>query len=36
VKSVEDLKRAVAKSKDTAAVLIRRGEASIFVPIEMG
>src|SRR2546421_1399996 len=36
VKSVDDLKRAVAKSKDTAAVLIRRGEASIFVPIEMG
>jgi serine protease Do len=36
VNSVDDLKRAVANAKDSAALLIRRGESSLFVPIEIG
>jgi serine protease Do len=36
VKSAEELAQLVAKSKDTVALLIKRGEASIFVPIEIG
>jgi serine protease Do len=36
VKSVDDLKRALAKAKGSAALLIRRGDASLFVPIETG
>jgi len=36
VKSVDDLRSAVAKSKETVALLIKRGEATVFVPIEIG
>ncbi len=36
VKNVEDLKRVVGKIKGTAALLIRRGDASLFVPLEIG
>jgi serine protease Do len=36
VKSVEELRSLVEKSKDTVALLVRRGEASIFVPIDAG
>ncbi len=36
VKSVRDLRAAVEKAKGSVALLIRRGEASIFVPIEIG
>ena len=36
VKSVEDLRAAVAKAKDNIAVLVRRGDATVFVPIEIG
>ncbi len=36
VKSVEDLQRIVAKLKGSAALLIRRGDASLFVPLEVG
>jgi serine protease Do len=36
VKSVEDLRIAAEKAKGNVAVLIKRGDASIFVPIEIG
>ena len=36
VNSVSDLKRAVEKNQDTAALLIRRGDASLFVPLDVG
>ncbi len=36
VKSVDDLRRAADKAKGTVALLVKRGEASIFVPIEIG
>jgi serine protease Do len=36
VKSVDDLRRAADKAKGTVAVLVKRGEASLFVPIEIG
>jgi serine protease Do len=36
VKSPADLRAAVGEHKGTVALLIRRGEASIFVPVEVG
>lgn len=36
VKSVEELRSAATKAKGTIALLVKRGEASIFVPIEIG
>jgi serine protease Do len=36
VKSVEELKAAAEKANGTVALLVRRGEASIFVPVEVG
>jgi serine protease Do len=36
VKSVEDLRKLVSNAKDSVALLVRRGDASIFVPIEIG
>jgi len=36
VKSVEELRALVEKSKDTVALLVRRGDATVFVPIEIG
>jgi serine protease Do len=36
VKSAEELRAAAEKSKGTVALLVRRGEASIFVPVEVG
>ncbi len=36
VKSVQDLQRLVAKSKDSVALLVRRGDQSIFVPLDLG
>ncbi len=36
VKSVRDLQAAVDKAKGSVALLVRRGEASIFVPVEIG
>jgi serine protease Do len=36
VKSVEELQAAADKSNGTVALLVRRGDASIFVPIEVG
>ena len=36
VKSVEELKAAAEKAKGTVALLVRRGDDSIFVPIEIG
>jgi serine protease Do len=36
VKSVDELRSAVTKDKGSVALLVKRGEASIFVPIEMG
>jgi len=36
VKSVADLRAAVEKAKGSVALLIRRGEASLFVPVEIG
>ena len=36
VKSVEDLRAAAEKSRGSVALLVRRGEASIFVPVEVG
>jgi serine protease Do len=36
VKSVQDLRAAAAKEKGTVAVLVKRGEVSLFVPIEVG
>jgi serine protease Do len=36
VKSADELQRLVAKSKDTVALLVRRGDQSIFVPLDLG
>ncbi len=36
VKSVQDLRRATDKAKGTVALLVKRGDASIFVPLEIG
>jgi serine protease Do len=36
VKSVAELRSAAAKGKGTVALLVKRGDASIFVPIEIG
>jgi serine protease Do len=36
VKSVDELKAAAEKAKGTVALLVRRGDDSIFVPIEIG
>ncbi len=36
VKSAEDLRRLAAQSKDSIALLVRRGDQSIFVPLELG
>jgi serine protease Do len=36
VKSVQDLRAAAAKEKGTVALLVKRGEVSLFVPIEIG
>ena len=36
VKSVAELRAAAEKRKGTVALLVKRGDASIFVPIEVG
>jgi serine protease Do len=36
VRSPDDLRKQVDKAKGSVALLVRRGEASIFVPIEIG
>jgi len=36
VKSIDDLRRAAEKAKGSVALLVKRGEASIFVPLEIG
>jgi len=36
VKSVDELRALIEKSKDSVALLIRRGDATVFVPIEVG
>jgi serine protease Do len=36
VKSVQELRAEVDKKKGTVAVLVKRGDASLFVPIEVG
>ena len=36
VKSAEDLRSAAAKAKGVVALLVKRGDASIFVPVELG
>jgi serine protease Do len=36
VKSVEDLRAAAEKAKGTVALLVRRGESGLFVPVEVG
>ncbi|HEX7055119.1 MAG TPA: DegQ family serine endoprotease [Burkholderiales bacterium] len=36
VKSVEDLRKLVSKAKDAVALLVRRGDQSIFVPLDLG
>jgi serine protease Do len=36
VKSVEELKAAVDAAGKSAAVLVQRGEARIFVPVQIG
>ena len=36
VKSVEELRAMVSKAKDNVALLVRRGDATVFVPIEIG
>ena len=36
VKSPDDLRRQVEKAKGSIALLVRRGDASIFVPLEIG
>jgi serine protease Do len=36
VKSPDDLRRQVEKAKGSVALLVRRGDASIFVPIDIG
>ena len=35
VKRVEDLRAAAENAKGTLALLVRRGDASIFVPVEV-
>src|SRR3989442_7531160 len=35
-KSVDELRALVEKSKDSVALLIRRGDSTVFVPIEVG
>jgi serine protease Do len=34
--TVADLKRVVSGSKDHVALLVQRGDARIFVPVELG
>ncbi len=36
VKSVDDLRKLAAKAKDSIALLVRRGDQSIFVPLDLG
>jgi serine protease Do len=36
VKSVEELRTVAEKAKGTVALLVKRGEASIFVPVDVG
>ena len=36
VKSVDELRSAAEKSKGSVALLVRRGDASIFVPVDVG
>ena len=36
VKSAQELRAAARKAKDRIAVLVRRGDQSIFVPLELG
>jgi serine protease Do len=36
VKSVEELRKLVEKAKDSIALLVRRGDQSIFVPLDLG
>jgi serine protease Do len=36
VKSVEELREMVSKAKDNVALLVRRGDSTVFVPIEIG
>jgi hypothetical protein len=36
VTSVDDLKNAVEKSKGHIALLIKRGDAQIFIPVRVG
>jgi serine protease Do len=36
VKSVEELRAIAEEAKGTVALLVRRGEASIFVPVDIG
>jgi len=36
IKSPDDLRRQVEKAKGSVALLVRRGDASLFVPIEIG
>ena len=35
VSSVEDLRKAVANSKDHIALLVQRGEGRLFVPVDL-
>jgi serine protease Do len=36
VKSVEELRQLVAKAKDSIALLVRRGDQNVFVPLDLG
>jgi serine protease Do len=36
VKSADELKAVAEKAKGTVALLVRRGDDSIFVPVEIG
>jgi serine protease Do len=36
VKSVEDLRKAVEKAGKHVALLVQRGEATVYVPVELG
>ncbi len=36
VRSVDDLRKLAAKAKDSIALLVRRGDQSIFVPLDLG
>jgi serine protease Do len=36
VKSVDDLRKAADQAKGSVALLVRRGEDTVFVPIEVG